>query len=233
MLAGAAVVGFVIALALVRHLAADEEYVVADASFEPQVAADRLSTAEPAASAPTTPNVRAAATPPVTAAVMRPSIQPTVTKQAAAETTSTPAAKVTKTVTVPLPAATTVEKPVVNAHEPEAPAASAVERSAVTISAPPVAATTAATVDEVTITGCLEIAKDEDRFRLSDTEGANAPKARSWRSGFFKKRSASVDLIGSTEGLSRQVGQRVAATGVLSSRTLKIGTVRVVGSSCN
>src|SRR5262249_39020621 len=33
-------------------------------------------------------------------------------------------------------------------------------------------------VDQVTITGCLEASGSGDRFRLTDTEGANAPKAR-------------------------------------------------------
>src|SRR5207253_303138 len=47
----------------------------------------------------------------------------------------------------------------------------------------------------VTITGCLETTVDEDRFRLTETEGINAPKARSWRSAFLKKHSAAVELV--------------------------------------
>ena len=91
------------------------------------------------------------------------------------------------------------------------------------------------TVDEVTITGCLEINADDDRFRLADTDGLSAPKARSWRTGFLKKRPAPVDLVWSsgTQTLSRQVGKRVAATGVLEMRELKVSSVRVVSSSCD
>ena len=47
--------------------------------------------------------------------------------------------------------------------------------------------------DMVTITGCLEVSTSGDTFRLTDTEGVDAPKSRSWRSGFFKKRGACDD----------------------------------------
>ena len=71
------------------------------------------------------------------------------------------------------------------------------------------------TVTSVTITGCL--ANDEDTFLLKDTSGADAPKARSWRSGFLKKRQATIALFDATNALSlpSYVGQRVAATGML------------------
>ena len=86
---------------------------------------------------------------------------------------------------------------------------------------------------EVTITGCLE-ASANDRFRLTDTEGANAPKARSWRSGFLKKRPAAVDLVGAPDvgALQTQVGKRVAITGVQTNRELKVNSVRLVSPSC-
>ncbi len=87
----------------------------------------------------------------------------------------------------------------------------------------------------VTITGCLEVNANEDRFRLTDAAGQNTPKARSWRTGFLKKRSASVNLVGVSDGpaLEKQVGKRVAATGVLTSSDLKVSSVRVVSPSCN
>lgn len=92
-----------------------------------------------------------------------------------------------------------------------------------------------AAVAPVTITGCLEISVNEDQFRLTDTEGGTVPKARSWRTGFLKKRSAPVDLAGPSDGLSlnKQVGKRVAATGVLTNRTLKVDSVRVVSPDCD
>ena len=87
----------------------------------------------------------------------------------------------------------------------------------------------------VTITGCLEISVNHDEFRLTDTEGVDAPRSRSWRSGFLKKRSAPVALVDVPDGLALQthVGRRVAATGLLTSRDLKVSALRVVGSPCN
>jgi hypothetical protein len=87
----------------------------------------------------------------------------------------------------------------------------------------------------VTITGCLEVRVDDDEFRLSETEGADAPKSRSWRSGFLKKRSAPVTLVEllDPQALHQQVGKRVAATGLLTSRELKVSSLRVVAPSCD
>jgi hypothetical protein len=84
----------------------------------------------------------------------------------------------------------------------------------------------------VTIVGCLEVSVGDDEFRLTDTEG-DAPKSRSWKTGFLKKRSAAVALVEPPQGLRAQVGKRVAATGQLTSRELKVSSVRVVGPSCN
>jgi hypothetical protein len=87
----------------------------------------------------------------------------------------------------------------------------------------------------VTITGCLEISTDGTEFRLADTEGSDAPKSRSWRTGFLRKRTAPVALVGSSDplALKKSVGKRVAATGVLTDRQLQVSSLNVVGSSCN
>jgi len=87
----------------------------------------------------------------------------------------------------------------------------------------------------VTITGCLETIVDEDRFRLTDIEGADAPKGRSWRSGFLKKRPAPVDLVELPDpsGLRKYVGHRVMATGLLTSRELRVRSLQPAGVSCN
>jgi hypothetical protein len=86
----------------------------------------------------------------------------------------------------------------------------------------------------VTITGCLEVSVNQDEFRLTDTEGVDAPRSRSWRMGFLKKRSAPVALVEAPDRLALQmhVGRRVAATGLLTSHDLKVSALRVVGS-CN
>lgn len=87
----------------------------------------------------------------------------------------------------------------------------------------------------VTITGCLESTIDGHQYRLTDTEGADAPKARSWRSGFLNKRSAPVELVEFSElsDMRKYVGHRVAATGVLTSRELHVRSLESAGPSCN
>jgi hypothetical protein len=87
----------------------------------------------------------------------------------------------------------------------------------------------------VTITGCLEGSVNEGRFRLTDTEGVGAPRSRSWRTGFLKKRSNSVDLVDPPDphALQTQVGQRVAATGLLTNSELRMTSLRTIRARCN
>ena len=82
----------------------------------------------------------------------------------------------------------------------------------------------------VTLTGCLE--RTDDGFRLKDTEGENAPKSRSWKSGFLKKRASSVQLLdeGQRFRLASHVGQRVETAGILIDRELRVRSMRVLGS---
>ena len=85
------------------------------------------------------------------------------------------------------------------------------------------------TVAAITIAGCLE--SDEGTFRLTDASGADAPVARSWKSGFLKKRPAPIavaDAVG-TLNLRSHVGRRVVATGTLVDREMRARTVRLVG----
>jgi hypothetical protein len=85
----------------------------------------------------------------------------------------------------------------------------------------------------VTITGCLE--RDADSFRLKNTSGADAPKARSWKSGFLKKGSASVDLVNPPKKLrlSDHVGERVSLTGVMVDHDMQVRSLHRVAPSCN
>ena len=87
----------------------------------------------------------------------------------------------------------------------------------------------------VTITGCLEMSVDATEFRLTDTDGVEAPRSRSWRSGFLKKQSATIALVEQPDAheLQAQVGKRVAATGLLTSRSLKVSALRIVTPSCS
>jgi hypothetical protein len=89
------------------------------------------------------------------------------------------------------------------------------------------------TAAPITITGCLE--REDDGFRLKNTSGTDAPKSRSWRSGFLKKGSASIDLVDPPKKLrlSEHVGERVSMTGVLVDRDMQVKSMHRVASSCN
>src|SRR5262249_58221772 len=85
----------------------------------------------------------------------------------------------------------------------------------------------------VTITGCLE-SKDQS-FRLKDTAGADAPKSRSWKSGFFKKSNASVQVVDASNRLKlpTYVGHRVSVTGTLVDREMQVRSLKSVAASCS
>ena len=102
------------------------------------------------------------------------------------------------------------------------------------VSAAPVT-TSAGNESPVTITGCLEASTDGDEFRLTDTDGAEAPKSRGWRSGFLKKRPAPVALVAAPDaaGLRKFVGHRVTATGPLEDREMRVRSFRSAGALCD
>jgi hypothetical protein len=85
----------------------------------------------------------------------------------------------------------------------------------------------------VTITGCLDRA--DETFRLKDTTGAEAPKSRSWKSGFLKKGAASIALVDAPKKLKlpEHVGQRVSVTGLLEGREMQVLSLQRVAASCN
>jgi hypothetical protein len=100
----------------------------------------------------------------------------------------------------------------------------------------PVAMESAAKSDEptlVTITGCLE--RDADTYRLKDTAGADAPKSRSWKSGFLKKSAATIEVIDATNRLrlSNYVGRRVSVTGMLLDQEMQGRSLRRIAESCD
>ena len=102
--------------------------------------------------------------------------------------------------------------------EPEAP------------SAPPANEQTEVAAVPATITGCLERAADT--FWLKDVSGTDAPKSRSWKSGFLRKKSSNVALVdrgGLTSRLTTYVGRRIETTGVLADREMRVKSLRVLG----
>jgi hypothetical protein len=84
----------------------------------------------------------------------------------------------------------------------------------------------------VTITGCLERA--DETFRLKDTAGVDAPKSRSWKSGFLKKGSASIEVVDAANRLRLpdHVGRRVSVTGTLVDREMRVRSLQRVAASC-
>jgi hypothetical protein len=100
---------------------------------------------------------------------------------------------------------------------------------------PTVVSPSPAETGTVTITGCLEGSVNEKRFRLTDTDGVDAPRSRSWRTGFLKKHSNSVALVDPPDphALQTQVGQRVAATGLLTNSELRMTSLRTISARCN
>lgn len=104
-----------------------------------------------------------------------------------------------------------------------------------TASAPANAPSTAATsgstsAKPITVVGCLE--RTDEGFRLKETSGADAPKARSWKSGFLKKASSSLDVVDTsrTLQLATHVGRRVSVTGTVDDRELLARSIRSVGA---
>lgn len=97
----------------------------------------------------------------------------------------------------------------------------------------PSGATRSARTPSTTIEGCLE--RNGDTFRLKDTTGADAPKARSWKSGFIKKSPASIDVVDASEslGLANRVGTRVSVTGTLVDREMQAHAIHRLASTCS
>jgi hypothetical protein len=89
----------------------------------------------------------------------------------------------------------------------------------------------AAAAVPATIAGCLE--RDENTFWLKNVSGDEAPKSRSWKSGFLRKKSPPVELVdrgGLTNRLASYVGQRIETTGALVDHEMRVKSLRVLGS---
>jgi hypothetical protein len=133
--------------------------------------------------------------------------------------------------------ATTARKPVVESAKSPASAANApAAESATTTPDVESASTAKADVEKsalVTISGCLEF--DDATFWLKDTDGVDAPKSRSWKSGFLRKRSAPIEVVETvhTLRLPTYVGHRVAATGTLIDREIQVRSLQRIADSCN
>ena len=84
----------------------------------------------------------------------------------------------------------------------------------------------------VTVSGCLE--RDDDVFRLTETGGAQAPKERSWKTGFIRKRNSDLQIVDASKRLKLKdhVGHRVSVTGSVNEREMRAGSMRHLAASC-
>ena len=116
---------------------------------------------------------------------------------------------------------------------PVAPPSPSTSQAPSTSPTPAVEPVSDAKVARVTIEGCLE--RDDDTFRLTDTTGTNAPTARSWKSGFLKKRPAAIEVRDAVKrvNLASHVGQRVSVTGTLVDRQMRVGSLQPISLSCS
>ena len=85
--------------------------------------------------------------------------------------------------------------------------------------------------DAVVIEGCLE--QNGDGFRLKNTTGEDAPKSRSWKSGFLKKGSRPVDVVDWNNRLKNHVGERVSVSGMFVDGEMRVRTLRRVAATCD
>jgi len=84
-----------------------------------------------------------------------------------------------------------------------------------------------------TIEGCL--VQDANQFQLKNTSGEDAPKGRSWKSGFLHRSSKTIDVLDQSHrlNLARHVGERVTITGLLDDRELQGSSLKRVAESCS
>lgn len=84
-----------------------------------------------------------------------------------------------------------------------------------------------------TIEGCL--VQDANQFQLKNTSGEDAPKGRSWKSGFLHRSSKTVDVVDQNRrmNLAKHVGERVTITGLLDDRELQGSFLKRVAESCS
>jgi hypothetical protein len=84
----------------------------------------------------------------------------------------------------------------------------------------------------VTVSGCLE--RDDAAYRLTETNGAQAPKERSWKTGFIRKRNSNLDVVDASKKmkLKDHVGHRVSMTGTIHDGEMRASSMRHLAASC-
>ena len=95
------------------------------------------------------------------------------------------------------------------------------------------AGTAAPAAEAVTVEGCL--VQEDQTFHLKNTSGEDAPKGRSWKTGFLHRGSKTVDVVDGRHrlNLARHVGERVVVTGMLDDRELQGTSLKRIAESCS
>ena len=101
------------------------------------------------------------------------------------------------------------------------------------IAAKPQSAEAAQAPERVTIEGCLM--QQDETFQLKNTAGEDAPKGRSWKSGFLHKGAKTLEVVDPRHrlNLSKHVGERVSVSGMLDDRELQGTSLKRIAESCN
>jgi hypothetical protein len=91
-------------------------------------------------------------------------------------------------------------------------------------------------VKTVTLTGCVRNGGERNSFMLTKVEGADAPRARGWKTGYLLKRPSNVGVVAAASSirLKDHVGRRVTVTGTVDQKDrtqIKARSIRVL-SSC-
>ena len=110
----------------------------------------------------------------------------------------------------------------------KAPAKAAPAKAA----APKVVAAPAESGKSVTLTGCLEA--DGRKYMLTDLEGAQAPKGRSWKTGYVTQKSKDMEVV-ATSGvkLGDHIGHKVSVVGVRNDTHLQARSIKQLAASCS
>ena len=86
----------------------------------------------------------------------------------------------------------------------------------------------------ITLTGCLEA--DGRKFVLTDPEGSQAPKGRSWKTGFVTKKAKNVEVVGASSSvkLGDHLGRKVIVVGAIDRNThLTARSIKQMAASCS
>ena len=92
----------------------------------------------------------------------------------------------------------------------------------------------ATTPEQITVTGCLH--SQGAKYVLTDVSGQQAPKGRSWKTGYMKHGMKDVEVVSSSTGpkLKDHVGHMVTVMGVKDGEThMKARSIKPMTASCS